>query len=180
MADNTTYIDQVLLRVTHKRNFLAKINYSAEGGCWLWCGVLDEGGYGRYSGLLAHRVSFALFIDEPGRTGLDHICKSRPCVNPYHLRRATEYENSVLYSDAGIAAINAKKTHCVHGHEFTDDNTRHSVGVLGRPRRHCRECVRTEARSSYWKRKKSAVDLQEIGPAERRLRERETEEWKLR
>jgi Recombination endonuclease VII len=35
---------------------------------------------------------------------------------------------------------NSEKTHCIHGHEFTPENTYHSVNQLGNPRRQCITC----------------------------------------
>ena len=33
-------------------------------------------------------------------------------------------------------------THCIHGHEFTPENTRVNKGGNGRPMRQCRACAR--------------------------------------
>ena len=43
---------------------------------------------------------------------------------------------------------NRDKTHCVNGHEFTAENTRHKI-VKGRPRRQCKACEREAARDYY-------------------------------
>jgi hypothetical protein len=50
-----------------------------------------------------------------------------------------------------VAAVNAAKTHCKHGHEFTPDNT--IVVPLGRE---CRVC-RLETYKRYRQRKKAAA-----------------------
>lgn len=42
----------------------------------------------------------------------------------------------------------ANKTHCVHGHPFTEENTYRNAG-----RRHCRTCVRERLRRSKAKRR---------------------------
>jgi hypothetical protein len=53
------------------------------------------------------------------------------------------------------AAVNAKKTHCPHGHAYTSENTR--VKSRGdRTIRRCRECDRQYARE-YMARKRAAV-----------------------
>ncbi|QZE10899.1 hypothetical protein SEA_CHISANAKITSUNE_112 [Gordonia phage ChisanaKitsune] len=62
------------------------------------------------------------------------------CVNPWHVRPVTQKEN-VLRSEIAIAAVNARKTHCDHGHEFTPENTYEYRG-----KRHCRVCQRKRSR----------------------------------
>lgn len=106
-------------------------------GCWLWTGRVDRNGYGRFSlgtERLAHRVAFRLFVGPvPDGLELDHLCRSRSCVNPAHLEPVTRRENL-----RRSPLTNASKTHCVHGHEFTPANT----VVRTRPGsgRDCRAC----------------------------------------
>lgn len=52
----------------------------------------------------------------------------------------------------GPTAINAAKTHCVHGHELYGDN----LIVTYRGRRHCRACQKEHARKYEKRRKESA------------------------
>lgn len=44
---------------------------------------------------------------------------------------------------------NASKQFCVHGHEFTPENTYSYVGDNGRPKRKCRECGRRSSNERY-------------------------------
>src|SRR5688572_27417853 len=62
------------------------------GGCWMWTGEQNPNGYGRFylrgdgRKFLAHRFSYGLahgFVER--RTDLDHLCRTRLCVNPEHL-----------------------------------------------------------------------------------------------
>lgn len=46
---------------------------------------------------------------------VDHHCGIRACVNPSHLRLQTPRQNS-LENSRSAAAVNARKTHCAHGH----------------------------------------------------------------
>lgn len=101
-------------------------------GCWEWTAYISERGYAKFSfphnGYKtrpgnAHRYSYEKYIGKlrKGMT-IDHLCRNRKCVNPKHLEQVSWQEN--LLRGEGIPAINAKKTHCKRGHEFTKANTR--------------------------------------------------------
>lgn len=95
-----------------------------EAGCWIWRGYTDPtNGYGSHGDSYAHRTFYEKFKGEiPAGLTIDHLCRVRNCVNPDHLEAVTLREN-ILRSD-GPTAINARKTHCKHGHEFNAENTR--------------------------------------------------------
>ena len=67
--------------------------------CWNWLGLLDCGGYGRFSigngkWFKAHRVSYQLFKGEiPEGLVVRHQCNNRKCVNPEHLELGTQKDN---------------------------------------------------------------------------------------
>jgi len=128
-----------------KLRLFSRINYGARGGCWLWTHETGRLGYGRFyyqrRTALAHRVMFSVFIGDPGPT-LDHICSVRPCVNPYHLRRCTQRQNCVEFSRLSPASINARKTHCLRDHPFTERNTYTKRGGG----RQCRACNKNYSR----------------------------------
>ena len=126
--------------------------------CWVWKGHKDKEGYGKGNphkeiNMLAHRISFYLFH---GRVGVgkvvDHICKNRSCVNPFHLRQVTQYVNAVENSVSPVAQ-NKSKTHCKYGHELVLRKKLES----GRTWRKCPKCDRASSRRFYAKhgRKKS-------------------------
>lgn len=108
--------------------------------CWLWTMRPAGEGYGQIkleSGRRqqAHRFAYELLVGPiPEGLQLDHLCRVRHCVNPAHLEPVTSREN-VHRSPIAPAALNARKTHCPHGHEYTDDNTYFSGG-----KRICRAC----------------------------------------
>jgi len=111
-------------------------------GCWNWQGNMKPNGYGRLGRIYAHRVYYTKLVGPiPGGLEIDHLCRNRGCVNPDHLEAVTPQVNK-LRSD-GVAALNARKTHCYKGHEFTPENTRPRV-KNGLPWRECRECSRLQ------------------------------------
>jgi len=109
-----------------------------EDGCHAWLGAIDRHGYGKFHAMKnvrAHR--FAWFIANgpiPSDMVIDHICRNRKCVNVGHLRLLSNKENILI--GVGWGAINANKTHCMRGHEFTSSNTIRTK----RGGRRCREC----------------------------------------
>lgn len=117
--------------------------------CWVWVGSKDAGGYGmiRVNGhiKMAHRVGYELFVGpiDVGLT-LDHQCNNTSCVNPSHMCPMTQRQN-VLRS-SGIAASNAKKTHCKNGHEFSEENTKNGRRGNGDTFRVCRICTNKQAK----------------------------------
>lgn len=131
---------------------LARLNsrtVSTDTGCLIWQGATTEG-YGRInlngSLRLAHRVAYEAAVGPiPEGMSLDHLCRVRACINPAHLEPVTSRTNTLR--GVGVTAVNARKTHCDRGHEFTEANTRLRGG-----RRYCRACVtvRNAARSAAW------------------------------
>lgn len=137
----------------HER-FWPKVDGGDVSECWLWTAYIDPNGYGRFSvggragGMRgAHRVAYELMIAEiPAGLELDHLCRVRHCVNPWHLEPVTPLVNSQR-STAG--AVNAQRqlaiTHCPQGHTYDDANTR----IKKNGTRACRACDRDAARRRY-------------------------------
>lgn len=111
--------------------------------CWLWTASLDTHGYGHvsYGGKLrlAHRLLYELLKGPiPDGCVLDHICRTRHCVNPDHLRPMSAAQNN---SRELAVSFWSQKTHCPKGHEYTPENT--YIEVYGA--RRCRQCQRDKS-----------------------------------
>ncbi len=118
-------------------------------GCWVWTHALTRGGYGQmgWKGKImkAHRISYELKYGEiPQGLDIDHLCRNRKCVNPAHLEAVSRKVN--VLRGTGLAAINAKKTHCIRGHLFDKANTYYQKRTPTRTKRTCRTCARTKKR----------------------------------
>lgn len=124
-------------------------------GCCPWLGYVGQEGYGwvRIGGrkgplMTAHRVVYAIYHSPPDPAmTIDHLCRTRHCVNPEHLEQVSNREN--ILRGESPAAHHARATHCKYGHEFDEANTR----VTKNGRRECRACGRRRALENYYQAK---------------------------
>lgn len=149
-------------RPTVFATFVNNTRFDGPDGCWIWVGTVTDDGYGQFNdyafgGLLAHRLSLYLDGQEvPPDKVVDHrchkagdcigaTCMHRRCVNPAHLAIVDPAENILRGNGAG--ARNARKTHCINGHEFDEVNTGYAKprSKSGRPSRYCKACARSRA-----------------------------------
>lgn len=125
------------------------------GPCWIWTGSVggrNRGyGYTRYGPdqgsrkVPAHRLAYELFVGPiPDGYDIDHLCRETLCVNPSHLEAVTRHENQAR-GVRTFTSIHGPKTHCIHGHEFTPENTKIEAGRY----RRCRTCL-TEKAKRRW------------------------------
>ncbi|WP_313817499.1 hypothetical protein [Citricoccus sp.] len=95
-----------------------RIEPRGRSGCWMWMGRQTEGGYGVFDPpgergtWLAHRLTWSMFYAGHGNgewnnpVELDHLCTRQElsrydyggalCVNPLHLKPATQEANRAL------------------------------------------------------------------------------------
>ena len=109
------------------------------GDCWQWTGqTKNHYGFATLSGKrdYAHRVSWKAYRGEiPEGLELDHLCRNRLCVNPWHLELVT-------------GAINKQRAHparttCPAGHPYAGDNLYVNPNSGGK---FCRTCHRKRER----------------------------------
>lgn len=113
------------------------------GYCWIWNAARDKDGYGRFTikkGLMvmAHRFSFEIAYGPIDRNlQIDHLCRVRECVNPWHMELVTASINTLRGFNQ--ASLNKQKTHCKWGHELTTENVYNPPKYPSR--RCCRKCI---------------------------------------
>lgn len=155
MTQNASSPDRVACRLEDLPERIAtRINISPVTGCWLWTGPLDKGGYGKLGSRNSHRVIWEILVGAvPPKLVLDHredlgctLDDGQPdksCCWQAHLLAVTNQVNCTRNGVQGVAAVNATKTRCDHGHEYDLFNTYFKPDG----HRDCRVCIRQRVKS---------------------------------
>jgi len=127
--------------------FHAKTLADDTGECIVWTagrrggGRAGDGpgqGYGQFwldgTNCAAHRVAYEHWIGPiPDGMVIDHLCRIRTCVNPFHLEVVTPREN--WRRGEQLSAVTIRDGKCQRGHALTPDNL-----YLHDGRKRCRAC----------------------------------------
>jgi hypothetical protein len=141
-------------------DYLNERSETTPTGCREWRGVTRKKyGVACWKGrqYAAHRISLMLAVGPPpvGKPQALHHCDNPPCINPEHLYWGDVADNRQDASRRGRASGGrAGATHCIHGHEFTPDNTYWDPRGWGRA---CKACQLRRTRESRQRRKAMAV-----------------------
>jgi hypothetical protein len=143
--------DVVYQRPSEEERFFAKVNKTET--CWLWTGARLPLGYGQFvttGNRLAHRFAYEHFVGPiPDGLTIDHLCRNPSCVNPAHMEAVTIQVN--LSRGTSGPANNARKTHCLRGHELAGPNL-----MMNGKYRQCRTC-RNEAQNRRYRERTSTA-----------------------
>jgi hypothetical protein len=142
----------------------ARLIQQTGSDCWIFSGSLNDDGYGqiRVGGrkgktIRVHRLAWEE-VHGPIPDGMTvcHTCDVPACCNPAHLFLGTQQDNVQDMMNkrrfVGRAALNALKTHCPQGHEYTAENTRTYRGM-----RSCVACYKERGLARYYRLKAEAV-----------------------
>ena len=123
----------------------------AKGKCWVWPHKKVHDGYGlvwhptvnKYRRV--HRIAYEVAYGPiPDGMVLDHLCRTRECYRPSHLRAVTVKENLLADGSRSLVADLASRKACPQGHPLSGDNL--NPYSLKHGHRTCLTCKRARNR----------------------------------
>jgi hypothetical protein len=144
---------------TPAESFFRHVEFGVHpAGCWTWTGFTNSRGYGQFkvteqgktSSVRAHRFAYELLMGQiPPGLVIDHLCRSRDCVNPLHIEPVTQFENTLRGNNfmadpehrGNFGRDRIRMTHCKNGHPLNESTT--DAG------RRCSICRRAAQRRRY-------------------------------
>ena len=131
--------------------FMRHVSWGTSG-CILWTGAISDNGYGRFGSggcrgklVQAHRWAYELVMGPiPEGCHIDHLCRTRHCVNPNHMEAVSPQENWTRGNRGKVANFFKRyaRSSCKRGHVFKPSPR---VDRLGNTYEVCMEC------ESIWK-----------------------------
>lgn len=124
--------------------FVNKVDVAdSDDDCWDWTGT-TRNGYGVFwfcnKSITAHKFAYCMFVGPIDvNKVIHHECRNRLCSNPKHLKQITDLEHVASHPERRKRGPGRSlKTHCKHGHEFTEENTYVWGGY-----RQCKQCMKS-------------------------------------
>lgn len=102
--------------------------------CWIWTGPTNRHGYASVTidkrTTTVHRVFYEFFVAPiPEGLEIDHLCRRRGCMNPFHMEAVTHKTNMERaigvgqYDRSLPKGPDGRRTHCSRGHALVAGNT---------------------------------------------------------
>lgn len=137
---------------------MRKSTINPDTGCWIWNGRPTAKGYAKTvianKHVRVHRYVYEAIYGPIGGLTVDHLCRVRNCINPYHLEAVTAKENNLR--GLGVTAINAKAKTCKNGHPFDRVKNRSD----GTKQRVCSICKNVHLREYKMRKKARAMSAE--------------------
>lgn len=131
--------------------------HEVESGCWEWTHYIEKSGYAKLwvdrRAVMAHRFSYEFHIGPiPEGLELDHLCRVRHCVNPWHLEPVTTAENVRRMVEHRTPYQHSRDA-CPNGHPYDAENT-----ITTRTGRACATCKRDANRAYYERNRELTIE----------------------
>lgn len=136
-------------------------NYRVVGECYFYQGHRNPSNYAylmirdKNKKLVSYRLNRVVLALKLGKTYEEltnalHKCNNQPCIREEHLYEGSPKDNTRdgILDGTHVSLLNKLKRYCIHGHEFTPENT-----YIRKSGRECRVCRNKIKLKSYHKTK---------------------------